>query len=352
MFNHLKVVEIATVLAGPSVGMFFAELGAEVIKIESPHKPDSARSWHLPDESKDNTFPAYFCATNYNKQYIQLDFKNQQDLLKLYQLVADADVIISNFRASSAKKLKIDYDALSAINPRLIYAQISGYGQDSERVAFDIVLQAETGFMSMTGWPDSPPAKLPVALIDILAGHQLKEGVLTALYQRERTNKGALVHVSLYDAAIASLENQATNWLMAGYLPKREGSLHPNIAPYGEVYHLKDGVDILLSIGNDFQFGKFCEAMKMKELIMDPRFKTNQARLKNRPELNKIIAESILMYSSEELLNICESKKIPVGKINNMKEVFEQEKAQALILEEKMAGTTTRRVKTVVFSIN
>lgn len=168
--------------------------------------------------------------------------------------------------------------------------------------------------MSMTGWPDSPPAKLPVALIDILAGHQLKEGVLTALYQRERTNKGALVHVSLYDAAIASLENQATNWLMAGYLPKREGSLHPNIAPYGEVYHLKDGVDILLSIGNDFQFGKFCEAMKMKELIMDPRFKTNQARLKNRPELNKIIAESILMYSSEELLNICESKKFQLAK--------------------------------------
>ena len=353
IFKNLKVVELANVLAGPAVGLFFAELGADVVKIENKStNGDVTRSWKLATENQDNKGSAYFASVNWNKKSLFLDLKEATDKAKVLELIKDADIVIANYKKGDAEKLGMDYESLKKINPKLIYAHLSGFGEDNSRTAFDIVLQAETGFMFMNGTQDSGPIKMPVALIDILAAHQLKEGVLVALIKRMQSNEGSKVSVSLYDSAIASLANQATNWLMANHNPQPIGSLHPNIAPYGEVFSTSDKQLIVLAIGNDKQFKQLCSSLKLESLFGNAKFSSNTNRVKNRTALFEILKNEIKKYSSKQLMDDFIQKDIPAGKIKSLEEVFTDINAQNLTLKENDAfNENSTRVKSSVFNI-
>ncbi|MEM8559664.1 MAG: CaiB/BaiF CoA-transferase family protein, partial [Bacteroidota bacterium] len=271
-FADLVVLELANVLAGPSVGQFFAELGATVWKVESPRtQGDVTRRWRLPTEP-DTDRPAYFTAVNWGKQSLALDLAHPDGRALLHQLAAQSDVVLTSFRPGTAARLGADAATLRALDARLVVASISGYGSDHLRAGYDAVVQAESGWMFMNGYPDGPPTKLPVALVDVLAAHQLKQAILVALLQRARTGEGAHVHVSLLDAAVSALVNQASNWLTAGHSPQRMGSAHPNIAPYGSLFRTADGHDLLLAVGTDRQFAHLCTVLGLDGLPDDPRF--------------------------------------------------------------------------------
>jgi crotonobetainyl-CoA:carnitine CoA-transferase CaiB-like acyl-CoA transferase len=330
-FKDLKIIELAGVLAGPSVGYFFAELGANVIKIENPKTGgDVTRTWKLKSENPKANTSAYFWSVNAYKNLLSLDLTEERELKKLYELIKDADVIITNFKTGDDVELKIDYPTLSKINPKLIYASINGFGQNSYRTAYDLILQAESGFMFMNGEPNSKPTKMPVALIDILAGHQLKEAILIALINRYKNKKGAHVSVSLFDSAVASLANQATNWLIGGHLPKATGSLHPNIAPYGELFETKDTHLITFAIGNNKQFKSLCELIQYPGLTKDKNYATNQLRVQNRIQLYSILYNYIKQFNFKELFKLCLENEIPIGKIRDLKEVFELPEAKEM----------------------
>jgi crotonobetainyl-CoA:carnitine CoA-transferase CaiB-like acyl-CoA transferase len=346
----MKVIELASVLAGPSVGMFFAELGADVLKIENKKSGgDVTRSWKLSVEDPDSTISAYYASVNYHKKVVFLDLNEAADKDWLYNEIKDADMVIANYRQRAAEKLGVDYQTLKSFNPKIIYGNINGFGEDSDRVAFDVVLQAESGFMYMNGQAEGPPTKMPVALIDVLAAHQLKEGLLYALWQREKSGEGAYVSVSLLEAALSALSNQASNWLMAGHLPQRMGSKHPNIAPYGEFFKTKDVRQIVLAIGNDRQFLSLCKILNIPDLALDSKYADNFSRLKNRSELEQELEKAFLNYDAAYILDAAEKAAVPLGLIRNMQEVFELSTANDLILEETFEGTHTKRLKSLIF---
>lgn len=267
IFENLKVIELSSVLAGPLVGTFFAELGAEVIKIENIKTGgDVTRSWKLSTENPEESISAYYAAANYGKTSLLKNLKKDSDFQEILTLIKKSDILIANFKPGDAQKLKLDFETLRPINPSLIYGEITGFGENDPRVAYDVVLQAETGYMSMNGEHGYPPLKMPLAFIDILTAHQMKEGILCALLQRSADGKGRKVTVSLYNSAIASLANQASNWLMNKHIPKKIGSLHPNIAPYGETFQCQDGKWIVLAVGSDQQFAKLAVLLELPEL--------------------------------------------------------------------------------------
>ncbi len=352
-FNGLKVVELASVLAGPAVGMFFAELGAQVLKVENKQAGgDVTRSWKVPEEDPAAPVSAYYASVNWGKTTWMCDLTHPEDHQQLLHYIQEADMVISNYRPATAQKLGVSYEQLRAHNPRLIFGQIYGMGKDDATPAFDIVLQAEAGFLSMTGEPDRPPVKMPVALIDLLAAHQLKEGLLLALLQRERSGAGAFVSVSLLEAAIASLANQAANWLMAGHLPQRMGSLHPNIAPYGDVFYTADGKPIVLAVGTERQFQALCKCLALTEYCTDERFCTNAARVRCRPTLQEVLAPAIRVHRRDELIAQLRAADVPCAGVRNIQEVFEHPLAQNMILETMdETGCATRCVRTVAFEI-
>lgn len=319
MLQNLKILELASVLAGPSVGQFFAELGAEVIKVENLKTGgDVTRTWKSAGEQTDDR-SAYFCSVNWGKKSIALDLTSDEGKSIVQKLAAKADVIIASYKPGDAEKLGVAYQQLTTNNQQLIYGQITGYGSDNDRVGYDAVLQAESGFMDLNGEKNGPPTKMPVALIDVLAGHQLKEGLLLALLNRERSGKGCLVEVSLLETAISSLVNQSSNWLVANKLPTRQGSAHPNIAPYGESFETADGKRVLLAIGSDRQFQDLCEILGLSP---DARFATNQLRVQNRAELANLLAPAFHSRKAEELMAQIHRKKIPAGIIQNIKEAL------------------------------
>ena len=353
-FSNLKVIELASVLAGPAVGLFFAELGAKVIKVENKTtQGDVTRSWKLPTENPDAPLSSYYCCVNWHKESLLLDLRDKADYTQLLGLIEDADVVISNYKPTSAKRMGVDYKTLKNINKGLIYGQLTAFGDESKRSAFDIVLQAEAGFLYMTGEKGGSPVRIPVALIDLIAAHQLKEGVLLGLLHRERTGDGSYITVSLLEAALASLANQATNWLMGNHQAERMGTQHPNIAPYGDMFSTKNDKQIVLAIGSENQFVKLCKVLKVEELAQDNRFSTNAARVKNRILLLEKLKPAILQFEHQELLKAFEQFDIPAGSIRSMSEVFELPETQNMILEEEMDnGDTSRRLKTVVFKMN
>lgn len=355
IFKGLKVIEFASVLAGPAVGMFFAELGAKVVKIENKTAGgDVTRGWKLPSEDPASPASAYFCSVNWGKQHLFLDLNQAADRDTAIELAATADVVISNFKPSSAERLGVDEQSLRARNPRLVYAQIHAFADpEDESPAFDAVLQAEAGFMYMTGEPDRPPAKMPVALIDLLAAHQLKEAILLALLQRERTGQGATVSVSLLESALASLANQATNWLMAGQIPQRMGARHPNIAPYGDTFRCADGQYLLLAVGTERQFQQLCRCLSLEHLLQDPGFQTNAARVKHRAALNETLEAVLRLKTLDEWIALLKPAGVPVARIRDMQAVFEMPAARAMILEKKMpGGQMSKRVKSIAFKIH
>jgi len=354
IFKGLKVVEFASVLAGPAVGMFFAELGAEVIKIENKTTGgDVTRGWKQVSEDPKSPISAYWCCVNWGKKHLFLDLKDPEDQDLAFKIAVTADVLISNFKPSSAQKMGFDPETLRLENPGLIYAQLNSYADpEDETPAFDAVLQAEAGFLYMNGEADRPPVKLPVALIDILAAHQLKEAILIALLQRERTGKGSLVSSSLLESALASLANQASNYLMNGNIPQRIGTKHPNIAPYGDTFLCADGQTLLLAVGTERQFSHLCGVLSLNVLLLNANFKTNTARVQNRESLNVLLAERIVQMTLHDAMTQFHAAGVPAARIRDIKAVFELPAAKEMILEEKMAdGTMTKRMQTVAFRI-
>jgi crotonobetainyl-CoA:carnitine CoA-transferase CaiB-like acyl-CoA transferase len=333
MIADLKILELASVLAGPSVGQFFAELGAEVIKVENlPGGGDVTRTWKLPGEQTDDR-SAYFCSTNWGKKSVAIDLLKEEGKELICQLAKTSDIIIVSYKPGDAEKLGVDYKTLSRMNPRLIYGQVTGYGMESNRVGYDAVIQAESGFMFINGEPGGHSLKMPVALMDILAGHQLKEGLLVALLDRAKTDTGRLVSVSIMQAAIASLANQASNWLVAGHNPEKQGSIHPNIAPYGEVFQTHDRAEILIAVGTDKQFYSLCNVLEAPELNDDPGFSSNTLRVRNRVRLRNELQRMFQVRNSKDLIRELHLAKIPAGLIQSVDQVLNRPEAKELIMQ-------------------
>lgn len=333
----VKVLELAAVLAGPSVGTFFAELGAEVIKVENARTGgDVTRSWKLPSEPPEQQHSAYFCSVNWGKQHIMLDLRSDRDLAEVLRLAAAADVIIANYKPGDDVKLGVDYASMRAINPDIIYGAISGYGDNSPRAAFDVVLQAEAGFMSINGFADRPPLKFPLAIIDMLAAHQLKQGLLLALYHRERTGQGCHVTASLFDAAVSALGNYATNWLMGGVEAGRCGGTHPNICPYGDIITCREGGMIVLAAGTEHQFEVLCGILGMPNLPKDERFSTVRQRVVNRDALMERLQEGAVAFDRDGLLEHLHRNSVPAGAIRTISELFSLPEAQDMLLHETL----------------
>ncbi|MFT4680487.1 MAG: crotonobetainyl-CoA:carnitine CoA-transferase CaiB-like acyl-CoA transferase [Granulosicoccus sp.] len=353
VFQGLKVVELATVLAGPTVGMFFAELGADVIKVENPKTDgDITRKWKLRSENPTSEHSAYFCSVNWGKKHVFIDLKTKRGKQQVYELVKKADVIITNFKFGDDEKLGMGPSTLLNLNSALIYAKITGFGDESPRPAFDVVLQAETGYMHMNGQPGTEASKMPVALIDVLAAHQLKEAILIALLKKASTGKGSVVSVSLFEAAISALTNQASNWLIAGHVPEQMGSLHPNIAPYGEIIVSSDNMRIVLAAGTDRQFMELCKVLDIKHLSTDIRFCTAQGRIKHRKALILLLQEKAGELQGSELMDEILKAGVPAGEIRNMKEVFDLEQAKKMIKQEILTdGTVSQCVSDIAFKI-
>lgn len=345
-FRGLRVVELASVLAGPAVGMFFAELGAEVIKVENPATGgDMTRQWKLPTEDPESKTSAYFSSVNWGKTHLFLDLSAKNDRKELFSLLEKADILLVNFKPGDAERFGVDAATMARQFPKLIYAALSGYGENDPRPAFDLALQAETGFMSMNGTEASGPLKMPVALIDVLAAHQLKEGILTALYLREKTGKGSQVNVSLYDSAIASLANQASNYLVAKHIPQRMGSLHPNIAPYGETFVCKDGRSIVLAVGTDKQFVQLCETSGNPALAKDDRFLTNASRVRNRAALLELLAPFFTGTTAADASFSLQRHGVPHAVIRTVAEALDAPEGKKLMLGDSCVRTAVFRLR-------
>jgi crotonobetainyl-CoA:carnitine CoA-transferase CaiB-like acyl-CoA transferase len=260
-------------------------------------------------------------------------------------------VVISNFKKGDDYKFALDYGRVKVINPKIIYAKLSGFETQDNRVAYDVVIQAECGFMSMNGQKDSPPTKMPVALMDVLAGHQLRSGILAALLRREKTKKGALVEVNLERSAISALVNQGSNYLMNNITAERIGSRHPNIALYGEVFKSVEGTEIVLAIGSQRQFENLCSVLNLTELITDQKFTNNQNRLIHLDELTELFKVAFITYKALYLKEKLTVLNIPFGEVKNMKQVADSQTGQSMVLEEQIENVPTKRYSTVGFSI-
>jgi crotonobetainyl-CoA:carnitine CoA-transferase CaiB-like acyl-CoA transferase len=347
-FHGLFVLELASVLAGPQVGQFFAELGAEVLKVEAP-AGDVTRSWRTPSEAPDTTVSAYFSCANWGKQSVVLDLTTAAGRAEVHRLAARADIVLTSYKPGDAEKLGVGYATLAALNPRLLYGHLTGYGPTAARAGYDAVLQAEAGFMHLNAaGPEAEPQKMPVALIDLLAAHQLKEGLLTALYRREKTGRGALVEVSLLHSALASLANQAATFLVTGHDPQPLGSGHPSIVPYGTVYEAADGIRLLLAVGADRQFQHLCAVLGKPEWAGDARFATNAARVTHRNELEQLLRTQIASVSGRALLQKLEQVAVPAGAVQTVGEALRHDAAQPMLLP-ATADFPYQGVRTVAF---
>lgn len=353
-FKDLLVIELASVLAGPAVGLFFAELGAKVIKVENKRTGgDVTRSWKLAKEDSSKATSAYYYSVNYKKEAHLMNLKKETDRQQVVSWIKEADIVISNYKAGSAQKIGMDYESLCSLNPTLIYASITAYGEEDERPGFDAMIQAETGWIYMNGEPDGNPVKMPVALMDVLAAHQLKEGVLVALLHRYKTGKGSKVTTSLFDTGVSALTNQASNWLNEGVIPQRKGSQHPNIAPYGDTFYSKDGKAILLATGTEKQYQSLCKCLGLEILLQDQRFQTNALRLQHRKALNEFLAKGFQQFTATQLFDLFNQWQVPAAPINNLQDVFRIPAAKELVLEEELDnGEISKRVRTVVFNLS
>ena len=318
----LRVIELARILAGPWAGQTLADLGAEVIKIESK-TGDDTRTWGPPFiNTGEETNAAYYHSCNRGKQSVSLDFKDKNDLLKLKNLIATADILIENFKVGGLDKYGLDYKTLLNNHPSLIYCSITGFGQTgpyAKRAGYDFLMQGMSGLMSITGEPDSQPQKVGVAVTDIFTGLYAVVAIQAALRSRDTTGLGQHIDLSLLDVATATTANQAMNYLATGTPPNRRGNNHPNIVPYCAV-STRDGY-IILAVGNDEQFKNFNKIFNV-EWHRNNKFKTNPARLENRDELLNLIEGKTINFSSTALLTKCENYGVPAGPINTLEDVF------------------------------
>lgn len=345
--HGLKVLELARILAGPWIGQTLADLGADVIKVESPDGDDT-RKWGPPfiERSNGDKEAAYFHACNRGKRSITVDFTTQEGQAIIRNLAAEADVLVENFKLGGLAKYGLDYEALSAINPRLIYCSVTGFGQDgpyAPRAGYDFIVQGMSGIMDLTGEPTGEPQKIGVAFADIMTGLYGTIAIQAALAERERSGKGQHVDMALLDTMVGVLANQAMNYLASGTAPSRMGNAHPNIVPY-QVFPCSDG-HFILAVGNDGQYKRFCRALGRDDLADNPDYATNSLRITHRETLASALAAETSLHSRAEILELCEAHGVPAGPINRVDDVFADPQVQArgmeLALPEGLRGVRT-----------
>jgi len=319
--ENVRVVDLSRALAGPYCSMMLGDFGAEVIKVEMPGKGDDTRQWGPPFVNGES---AYFLSCNRNKKSITLNLKEEKDKKKLWELIKNSDVLLENFRPGTMEKLGFTTEELFKANPRLIYSRISGFGQTgpyAKRPGFDVIIQGMSGMMSITGEAGGPPVKFGVAIADIVAGMWSAFGIVSALYARSRTGRGQLVDVSLLDGQVALLTYMAGGYFATGENPKKLGSAHPTIVPY-QAFKAKDGKYVIVGVGNDSLWKKFCKVAGLENIMDDPRYATNPKRVENRNEVVEIVQEALLQKTSGEWLKMLEDEGIPTGPIYKLDEVF------------------------------
>jgi crotonobetainyl-CoA:carnitine CoA-transferase CaiB-like acyl-CoA transferase len=322
----VRVLELARILAGPWSGQLLADLGAEVIKVERPMEGDDTRHWGPPfltDPQGGSLDAAYFHATNRGKRSIAIDLASPEGQAEVRALAARSDVVIENFKVGALAKYGLDHAGLSAANPRIITCSITGFGQTgpyASRAGYDFIIQAMGGAMSLTGEPDGAPQKAGVAYADIFTGLYATVAILAALRRRDETGQGAHIDMALLDSQVGVLANQALNFMASGTAPNRMGNAHPNLVPY-QSFRTADG-DIIVAVGNDRQFAKFCTILGLDALAEDDRYRTNAGRVTNRADLIPILSEATAIWTRETLAARLEAEGVPGGPINPLDAVF------------------------------
>ena len=330
--GHLKVLDLSRVLAGPWCTQMLADLGADVIKVERPGAGDDTRHWGPPflkdADGNDTTQATYFTACNRNKRSITIDMAPPEGQALIRQMAAKSDILVENFKVGGLKAYGLDYESLKALNPRLIYCSVTGFGQDgpyAERAGYDLMIQAMTGMMSITGRADDVPGGGPlrvgVALTDLFTGCYATSAILAALEVRNRTGAGQHIDMALLDVGMAILANQAAGFLNTGKVPQRQGNSHPSLAPYQD-FPTQDG-SMLLAIGNDGQFARFCEAAGKPEWAADPRYASNTLRVKNRETLIPAMEAVTRTRTTADWVALLEDKAVPCGPINHIGQAFD-----------------------------
>lgn len=358
--SHIRVLDLSRVLAGPWAGQILADLGADVIKVERPVCGDDTRSWGPPflkDEAGQNTTEAaYYLSANRNKQSVTIDFTRPEGQQLVRELVAKSDIVIENFKVGGLAAYGLDYASLKAVNPKLIYCSITGFGQTgpyARRAGYDFMIQGLGGLMSLTGRPDGDegagPVKVGVALTDILTGLYSTTAILAALAHRDQSGTGQHIDMALLDVQVACLANQAMNYLTTGVAPKRLGNAHPNIVPYQD-FPTADG-DFILTVGNDSQFRKFAEVAGQSQWATDPRFLTNKLRVANRGELIPLIRQATVFKTTAQWVNELEAAGVPCGPVNDLAQVFADPQVLARGLAIELPHTLGGRVAQVASPI-
>jgi len=319
----LKVVELARVLAGPWAGQTLSDLGCEVIKVESP-AGDDTRQWGPPFVTRDEDVTAsYFHSTNRGKASVTVDFRTEEGQAQVKELLADADILIENFKTGGLAKYGLDYASLSAQFPKLIYCSITGFGQTgpyAHRAGYDFIIQGMSGLMSITGEPDGQPQKSGMAITDIFTGVYASTAILAAVHQRHQTGVGQHIDMALLDCAVAITGNQAMNYMTTGKAPTRMGNAHPNLTPY-EVFECSDG-HLIIATGNDGQYQRLCQLLGLEDMATAPEYLKNADRVANRPEMIRRLTGATRLRSRDDLLAACEAHGVPAGPINDMADVM------------------------------
>lgn len=331
--SHLRILDLSRVLAGPWAGQTLADLGAEVIKIEKPGTGDDTRGWGPPflkdREGRDTWESAYFMAANRGKQSVAVDFTKSEGCELVRRLAANSDVVLENFKVGGLAKYGLDYASLKEVKPDLVYCSITGFGQNgpyATRSGYDFMIQGMGGLMSLTGESDGEPMKVGVAVTDIFAGMYATVAILAALAHRDRTGEGQYIDMALLDVQVAVLANQANNYLVGGLVPARLGNAHPNIVPY-QSFASKDG-HVILAVGNDSQFSRFCAEAGCPQLAEDHRFATNAGRVQHREELLPELRAVMESRTSAQWIECLEKIEVPCGPINNLAQVFDDTQVQ------------------------
>ena len=332
--SGIRILDLSRILAGPTCTQLLGDYGADVIKIEKPGTGDDTRTWGPPflkdDAGNISRESAYYLCANRNKRSLAVDITSDEGASLIHRLVKHCDVVIENFKVGGLAKYGLDYEGLSTTNPDIIYCSISGFGQtgpNAHKPGYDLLAQAYGGIMSITGDPDGEPMKVGLGIADVMCGMYATTAILAALRHRDRTGEGQHIDLALVDTQVAWLINAGTNYLVSGLDQSRMGNQHPNIVPY-QVFSTTDG-HVVIAVGNDAQYERFCTILQREDLASDPLYATNEMRLKNRQELIPILAAEIAKWKRDELVAALDEAGVPGGAINTIQDVFETDQVTA-----------------------
>ena len=353
----IKVIDLSRILAGPWASQMLADMGAEVIKVERPKTGDDTRHWGPPFiKAANNQQPAqaaYYHCANRNKQSIAIDITQVQGQQVIKDMIAKADVLIENYKVGGLEKYGLSYQQVKLLNPQLIYCSITGFGQQgpyAHKAGYDAMIQGEGGLMSLTGAADGEPMKVGVAVVDVMTGLYSANAILAALLAKTHTGKGQHIDIALLDVQVATLANQGMNYLATGQNPERFGNGHPNIVPY-QTFATQDG-SLILAVGNDLQFKKFCQAAQCHELASNTLFKTNQQRVENRAALIPILASIIAKHSTDYWVATLEAIAVPCGPVNSLAQVFNHPQVQHRNMVRQLPDENGELINTIASPIN